>query len=153
MEHETETLKQLGKAVLLQAALSIDDLRDADKAVDQARADLRIAGQNVQRARAELAACLTTWNAGAPVLTPEQLRRQHINASQADRARRAEAGLVHRPLTVSETAKAIGIGGHRSQRGGGAAYRRGAFSKAQALEVNARRAAAEQAAAKLPSEK
>ncbi len=135
---------------------TLADLRAADAAVDEARADLRIAGQNVQRARTELARCLTAWNAGAPVWTPLDQARAYMASEQAERQRKAELGLFRRPATVSETAKAYAGGGHNDRRGGGRSYARGAFSKPQALEINAQRIRAEraaEAAAKLPSEK
>ena len=135
---------------------TIDDLAAADRAVNQARADLRAAGLNVSTARAELARALTNWNAGAPVMTALQVAREFQAQSQAERQRRVEAGLYRAPPTVSQMAKAFSGGGHRVQRGGGRAYARGAFTKAQALEANAQRIRAEraaEAAAKLPSEK
>jgi hypothetical protein len=136
--------------------VSLRDLKDADEAVNQARSDLRQVGQNVQTARAALATALTTWNQGTPVLTSLQVARQFQAQSQAERRARAEAGLYRRPATVSETAKAYAGGGHNVRRGGGRAYAgRNPFgtqqplTKVQAMEVNARRAAAEAAAAKL----
>ena len=135
---------------------TIDDLRAADHAVSQARADLRQAGLNVTAARTELARALTNWNAGAPVWTPLDQARAYMASEQAERKRRAELGLSRRPATVSETAKAYAGGGHNVRRGGGRSYARGAFSKPQALEMNAQRIRAEraaEAAAKLPSEK
>ncbi len=133
--------------------VTIDDLSAADQAVREARADFRQCGLNVRAARAELARALAQWNAGAPTISWEENAAQFRASETAERQRRAEAGAYRRPATVSETAKAIGIGGHRSQRGGGTSYRRGAFSKAQAMEVNALRLRAERAAAKLPSDR
>ncbi len=129
--------------------IAIHDLNAADEAVDQARSDLRQAGVNVQTARAALATALTAWHQSAPAMTALQIAREFQAQSQAARQARAEAGLYRRPATVGETAKAYAGGGMNARRGGGRAYARGALSKAQALEVNARRTAAEAAAAKL----
>ncbi len=135
---------------------TIHDLRAADEAVNQARGDLQQAGQNVTAARAELARCLTAWNAGAPAMTALEAARQFQAQSQAERRARAEAGQYYPPPTVSQMAKAFSPGGHNVRRGGGRAYAgRNPFgsaqplTKAQAMEVNARRTAAEAAAAKL----
>ena len=127
--------------------VSLYDLAAADAAVDQARSDLRQAGVNVHTARAALATALTAWHQSAPAMTALQIAREFQAQSQAARQARAEAGQYRRPATVSETAKAY-IGGN-ARRGGGRSYARGALSKAQAMEVNARRTAAEAAAAKL----
>ncbi len=134
--------------------VTIDDLHAADAAVAQARTDLQQAGINVQTARGALAAALTKWNAGAPAMTALEAARQFQAQSQAERARRAEAGLYRRPATVSETAKAYAGGGHGVMRGGGRSYAgRNPFgsaqplTKTQAMEANARRIRAEKAAA------
>ena len=132
---------------------TFDDLQAADAAVSQARADYRQAGINVQRARTELAACLTRWNAGAPIVSWQENAAQFRASELAERRRRAEAGAYRRPATVSETARAYSGGGHRVLRGGGRAYTRGALSRAQANEANALRIRAERAAAKLPSDR
>lgn len=129
------------------------DLQAADAAVSQARADFRQCGLNVRAARAELARALAQWNAGAPAISWEENAAQYRASELAERRRRAELGMIRRPLTVSETAKAFSGGGHRAMRGGGRAYTRGALSKAQATEVNALRLRAERAAAKFPSDR
>jgi hypothetical protein len=68
--------------------------------------------------------------------------------SNADRARRAAAGQGIFHPGISRTAKAMS--GGNQQRGGGASYKRGAYTRAQAIEIEAGklRAAAAAAAAK-----
>src|ERR1019366_2532481 len=104
---------------------------------------------------------LAAYNAVAPALSPEANVREWIAGNQAERSRRAaERSLPYRP-SVTETAKAMGGGGHgndiRTRRGGGAAYRRGpagtqAFTKTQAQTITAERIR-EARAAKLPAER
>lgn len=130
---------------------TIHDLRAADAAVAQARADLQQAGRNVQTARGELAKCLTAWNAGAPAMTALEAAREFQAQSQAERRARAEAGLYRRSATVSETAKAYAGGGHGVMRGGGRSYAgRNPFGSERPLT---RTQAQEQTALKIRAEK
>jgi hypothetical protein len=125
-----------------------DDLRDAETAVDQARADYNQAGRNVQAARIEHAKCLTAWNAGIARPTPAELNQAFREQSLAERAARARPYIP----TVTETARAM-AGPINTRRGGGSAYRRGpagsvrAYSKAQAQQLNQQLALAKAAAA------
>jgi len=134
--------------------------RLADAAVDASRFAHRQAKQAVADARQRVQSALAKYNAVAPALTPEENVRSWIATNQAERARRAaERSLPYRP-SVTETARAMGGGGHgndiRTRRGGGAAYRRGpagtqAFTKTQAQTITAERI--REARAKLPSER
>lgn len=132
-------------------------LRDAELALDATRHELRVATETLASARANVATALANYNRAAPTITAEQNTRDWIAANNAARAERAATRYVP---TVTETARAMGGGGHgddiRTRRGGGAAYRRGpggvpAYTKAQAQTVNALRI--REARAKLPSER
>jgi len=132
-------------------------LRDAELALDATRHELRQATETLASARANVATALANYNRAAPKITAEQNTRDWIAANNAARAERAGQRFVP---TVTETARAMGGGGHgddiRTRRGGGAAYRRGpggqpAYTKAQALTINANRI--REARAKLPSER
>jgi multidrug resistance efflux pump len=116
-------------------------LRSADAALDVARHDLRVARATLANARETVGKSLAAYNAATPTITPEQNIRQHLAANQAERARKAARGMFQYRPTVSETAKAMAGGGYgndmRARRGGGAAFRRGAYTKAQAATVNA----------------
>jgi hypothetical protein len=135
--------------------------RAADAALDVARFEHRQAKLTLTDARERVGRALAAYNAVAPGMTPEENVRQWISNNQAERSRRAaERSLPYRP-SVTETAKAMGGGGHgndiRTRRGGGAAYRRGpagtqAFTKTQAQTINAERIR-EARAAKLPAER
>jgi hypothetical protein len=135
-------------------------LRAADAALDVARFEHRQSKQVLADARQRVSDTLAAYNAVAPAMTPEQNVRSWISANQAERSRRAaERSLPYRP-SVTETARAMGGGGHgndiRTRRGGGAAYRRGpagtqAFTKTQAQTITAERI--REARAKLPSER
>ena len=139
----------------------LEALRLAVAALDQARHDLRVARDALMSARARLATALANYNQATPMITAEQNTRDWIAANNAERARRAaERGYL--PATVTQTARAMGGGGHgpsneiRTRRGGGPAYRRGpggvpAYSKSQAMEITAQRI--RDARAKLPSER
>jgi len=88
------------------------------------------------------------WNHSQPIQTQDQALRAYVDQSNADRAARAARGqgVVHAGIT--RTAKAMS--GGNQQRGGGASYKRGAYTRAQAIEIEAGklRAAAAAAAAK-----
>ena len=72
------------------------------------------------------------------VQSQQDALRQYVNQSQADRTARAAAGQgVYYP-GITRTAKAMS--GGNAKQGGGAGYRRGAFTRAQAMELNARAA-------------
>jgi hypothetical protein len=135
-------------------------LRRADQALDVARFEHRQAKLVLADARQRLNAALTAYNAANPPLSPEENVRQWIASNQSRKAALAEAGRIPYRPSVTETARAMGGGGHgndiRNMRGGGAAYRRGpggvqAFTKVQAQTVNAQRI--RDARAKLPSER
>ncbi len=136
-------------------------LRQAEAALELTRHELRVARVTLTSARETVAKRLADYNRATPQISAEQNVRDWIAANNADRARRAAANGHYQP-TVTQTAKAMAGGGYgndiRTRRGGGAAFRRGpcgvqAFTKAQALTVNAQRAREAAAKAKLPSER
>jgi hypothetical protein len=129
-------------------------LREVAAALDRARFEARTCRAATAEARANFARCLGAWNASGPApMTQAALMKEHILSNQRERERKAAAGQLRRPATVSETARAYAGGGHNVRRGHGRAYAHGAHSKAEALELNARRIAAANAAFKLPSER
>jgi hypothetical protein len=134
-----------------------DVLRNAVHDLDLARWNARQCRDAVAASREAFNVALKNWNAtGDAPQTQAELMKAHVASNQRERERKAAAGQLRTPTTISQIAKAIGIGGHRAQRGGGVSYRRGAHSKAEALELNARRIAATNAAhtrVKLPSER
>jgi hypothetical protein len=121
-------------------------LKAAEHALDLARVEARQCRAATVEARTAFAKALEDWNHTQPVMTQEQQARAYIATSQANRARRAAAGQGFYHPGITRTAQAIGAGGHNVKRGGGASYRRGAFTKAQALEINANRLRAAAAA-------
>jgi len=139
----------------------LEALRLAVAALDAARHDLRVARDALTSARANVAKALAAYNQAVPVISAEQNTRDWIASNNAERARRAaERGYL--PPTLTQTARAMGGGGHgpsneiRTRRGGGPAYRRGpdgqpAYSKAQAAQITAQRI--RDARTKLPSER
>jgi hypothetical protein len=136
-------------------------LRQAELAVDTTRHELRVARDTLASARTNVAKALADYNRAAPTISAEQNTRDWIASNNAARAERVAARGNYTP-TVTETARAMGGGGHgndiRTKRGGGDAYRRGpggvqAYTKHQAQTANANRIIAERAAAKLPSER
>lgn len=86
--------------------------------------------------------------------------KEHILSNQRERERKAAAGQgVHYP-GITATARALA--GGNAKNGGGAAYRRGSFTRAQAMEIEAGKLRAAAAArmngsnaprVKLPSER
>jgi hypothetical protein len=135
-------------------------LREAEHQLDLARAEARRCRAATTEARANFARCLGAWNATQPIQTQEQLMKQHIASNQAERAKRYAAGQGVFYPGVGRTAKALA--GGNAKNGGGAAYRRGAYTRAQAMEIEAgklRAAAATRmngsnaSRAKLPSER
>lgn len=125
-----------------------DAAKGAEHALDLARAEARERRTATASARAAFAKALERWNHSQPIQTQEQALRDYVNQSNADRARRVAAGQgVYHP-GITRTAKAMS--GGNQQRGGGASYKRGAFTRAQAMEIEAGklRAAATAAAAK-----
>jgi hypothetical protein len=136
-------------------------LRSADAALDVARHDLRVARATLANARETVGKSLAAYNAATPTISAEQNVRDWIASNNAARAARAGTNGHYQP-NVTQTARAMGGGGHgddiRTRRGGGAAYRRGpggvqAFTKVQALTINAQHIREAAAKAKLPSEK
>lgn len=128
-----------------------DDPRETAHRLAVARAEARLAHEGTVAARIAYADALSNWNRSAPVWTPFQQAREFQRQSQADRADRAARGALARPITVSQMAK--GIAGGNAKRGGGVSYKRGAFSKADALKFEANRLREAAAAAKLPSQR
>jgi hypothetical protein len=124
------------------------DPRETEHRLAVARAEARLCHEATVQARIAYADALSGWNRTQPVWTPFQQARAFQAASQADRTARAASGLLRRPITVSQMAK--GMAGGNAKRGGGISYRRGAYSKAQAMEVTALRLREAAAATKLP---
>jgi hypothetical protein len=110
-------------------------LQQAEYQLDLARVHARECRSTVAEARANFARCLAGWNATQPIQTVEGLKKEWIRSNQEDRRLRAEARQLQRPATVSETARAMSGGNMRRSP---AAYRRGAFTRAEArtIEVN-----------------
>lgn len=136
-------------------------LRRAEAALDAVRYDLRQAKTKLATTRGEVGTALANYNQSAPTITPEQNVRNWIASNQERRALLAEARQLPFRPTVTQTARAMGGGGHgndiRTRRGGGAAYRRGpggvqAFTKSQAQTIAANKIR-EARAAKLPAER
>ena len=127
-------------------------LREAVAALDRARFEARQCRAATLEARTNFARCLGAWNASGPApQTQAELMKEHIASNQAERAKRYAAGQgVHYP-GVGRTAKALA--GGNAKNGGGASYRRGAFTRAQAMEINAAKLRAANAAFKLPSQR
>jgi hypothetical protein len=123
-------------------------LADAVDALDRARFEARQCRSAVLASREAFNLALNAWNATQPIQTVEDLKKQVIWSNQEERKRKAAAGQLRRPFTVGQMAKALA--GGNAKRGGGSSYRRGAFTKAQALEFNAAKLrAANTVAAKL----
>ena len=123
-------------------------MRRAEQALADARQELRDRRNAVQASRMAFGKALEAWNLGAPVMNHEQQARAFIAQSQADRAAKAAAGQGVFYPGVSRTAKAL-AGGNR-QAGGGASYRRGAFTKREALTAESNRLRMAAQAAKTP---
>jgi hypothetical protein len=123
-------------------------MRAAEQALNDARQELRDRRNAVQASRVAFGKALEDWNRGAPVATHEQAARQFIAASNADRVARAAAGQGIWHPGITRTAKALAGGNQKA--GGGAAYRRGAYTKAQALTAESNRLRAAALAAKTP---
>jgi hypothetical protein len=73
--------------------------------------------------------------------------KEYIASNQAERARKAAAGQGVHYAGVTRTARAMA--GGNAKNGGGAAYRRGAFTRAQAMEIEAGKLRATAAAARI----
>lgn len=126
-------------------------LRAAVHDLDLARHEARRCREATLAARGAFGKALEAWNRTQPVQTQEQALRDYVNTSQLERARRAAAGQgVYYP-GVTRTAKAIGGGGLGVQQGGGRSYRRGAYSKAEAMTIEANKLRAAAAAAAKPT--
>lgn len=131
-----------------------DALRNAAHNLDVARWRARECRSAVSASRENFNLALSVWNRTLPLQTVEDLKKEWIASNQEERRRKAEAGQMRRPMTVTETAKAMSGGNRRA--GGGAAYKRpGTFTRAEAAKITMNRAAANRlrAAAKLPSER
>jgi plasmid stabilization system protein ParE len=131
-------------------------LQNAVNNLDVARYEARQCRQAVSASRENFNLALTAWNATMPIQTQEALRAEWMAANQEQRRLRAEAQQLQRPATVGETAKAMSGGNMRRSP---AAYRRGAYTRAEAKAANNLRAAAARMnggnapRAKLPSER
>ena len=123
-------------------------VREAEDKLGIARQELREARQAAADARAEIAKRLADYNASVPIISREQNVREFIASSNHERAQRA-AGLIPPRAyrggisQVDRMASAMAGGsGHGSRAGGGAAYKRGGVSLAEASRLNAQRARA-----------
>jgi hypothetical protein len=125
-------------------------LKSAEHALDLARAEARECRAATLQSRTTFSKALENWNASGPVWTQEMQARAFIATSNADRARRAALGQLPYHPGITRTAKAIGGGGHNVKQGGGNSYRRGAYTRAQAMEIEANRLRTAAAAAKPP---
>jgi hypothetical protein len=124
-------------------------LQQAEHQLDLARVHARGCRSIVAEARTAFSKALAGWNTTQPIQTQEQLMKQYIASNQAERAKRYAAGQGIHYMGVGRTAKALA--GGNAKNGGGAAFRRGAFTRAQAMEINAAKLRANTVAAKLPS--
>lgn len=127
------------------------DPRETTRRLAIARAEARLAHEGTVAARIAYADALQNWNRSAPIWTPMQQAREFQRQSQADRADRAASGRLQRPASISTMARAVA--GGNAKRGGGVSYRRGAFTKAEAMKIEANRLREAAAAAKLPSKR
>jgi hypothetical protein len=127
-------------------------LREAEHQLDLARVHARECRSAVAEARTNFARCLGVWNASGPApQTQAELMKEHIASNQHERERKAAAGQGVHYAGISRTARALA--GGNAKNGGGAAYRRGAFTRAQAMEIEAGKLRAANAAFKLPSQR
>jgi hypothetical protein len=119
-------------------------LKAAERALDLARVEARQCRSATLAARTAFSKALEGWNRSQPVMTQDQQARAYIATNLAERAKRAAAGQGVHYAGITRTARALGGGGLGIQQGGGRSYRRGAYSKAEALtiEANKLRAAA-----------
>jgi hypothetical protein len=144
-------------------------IRDCEKALELARAELRQCRDAVGGARERVARTLSAYNASTPTMTRDENIRQWIASNEEDRKRKA--ALRYGLATVTQTARAMAGGqgpgpslntqgqivGGGARAGGGSAYRRGpggqrAYTKREAAILNAQRIAAARAG-KLPSDR
>ena len=134
-------------------------LQNAVNNLDAARWRSKECRRAVAAAREAFSSALAEWNKTLPIQTVLEAKMDVIRTNQMERERKAAHGLLHRPMTISETAKAMSGGNRRA--GGGAAYKRnGTFTRAEAAKINMNRAAAQRMAGsaaprvgKLPSER
>jgi hypothetical protein len=130
-------------------------LQQAEHQLDLARVHARECRSTVAEARTAFSKALAGWNTTQPIQTQAELMKEHIASNQAERAKRYAAGQGVHYAGVGRTAMALAGGNMRN--GGGAAYRRGAFTRAQAMEINAAKLKTANAAfkprAKLPSDR
>ncbi len=127
-------------------------VREATAALELAQHELRVARDNRAKAREMTARALAAYNQAVPTMTPLENQRAFIEASNADRA--ARHGKPYRrpysggPSVVDHTAAAMAGGiGPGARAGGGASYKRGGVSLAQASAINAQRIRRERATA------
>jgi hypothetical protein len=115
-------------------------LRNAAHNLDVARFTARQCRDAVALSRQAFNLALAAWNASGPEpQTVEGLKKEWIRSNQENRRLRAEARQLQRPATVSETARAMAGGNMRRSP---AAYRRGAFTRAEARTIEVNRMAA-----------
>jgi len=150
-----EWKRMVGQPPSVRDNSSIRDNRSVDPLValkaavhdlDLARHEARRCREATLAARGAFGKALEAWNRSGPVMTQEQQARAFCATSQADRARRAAAGLLPYSPGITRTARAMA--GGNAKNGGGSSYRRGAFTRAQAMEIEAGKLRAAAAAAK-----
>jgi hypothetical protein len=115
-------------------------LRNAAHNLDVARWRARECRDSVAASRQAFNLALSAWSATQPIQNVEDLKKEWIRSNQEDRRLRAEARQLQRPATITETAKAMSGGNRRP--GGGASYKRGAFTRAEAARIEMNRMAA-----------
>ena len=142
----------------LQQVDPLTALQNAVHDLDLARHRARECKATTATLRDTFAKALAAWNVSVPApMTQAALMQDYIDSNQRERQRKAEARQLQRPATVSETARAMSGGNRRP--GGGASYKRGAFSRAEARTIEMNRMAAARMngniapRAKLPSER
>jgi len=134
-----------------------DAVRNAAHNLDVARWRARQCRDAVAASREAFSSALADWNRTMPVQTQQQAHQDYVDTNQRERAARAAQGLLRRPMTISETAKAMSGGNMRP--GGGRSFNRGAFTRAEAKKIEMNRAAAQRMngslapRTKLPSER
>jgi hypothetical protein len=134
------------QAPVVDGRAAIEALQTAEHALELARHVARECRDATLAARTAFAVTLSQWNAAQPVATPLETARAFIATSQAERAARAAMGAL--PYRPSVTATARAMSGGNMRAGGGRAFRRGAYTKAEALTAETQRRAA-----KLPSDR
>jgi hypothetical protein len=132
-------------------------LSNAVHNLDLARWRARECRTAVSASREAFNLALNAWNRTMPIQTVEDLKKEWIRSNQEERARKASQGQLPYHPNVTQTARAMSGGNRRP--GGGASYKRGAVSRAEArtIEVNkmaaARMGGSNAPRAKLPSDR